>query len=250
MYNTLLIIQYISILFLLVETGYIFAKWRTTLHGYLFLNCAATLVNNTGYLMEMQAHTQEAYMMGLQMSYLGRVWIPFSLLLFVLALCKIKANKGTIAVLCLIHTVTFLLVLTSQWQPFYYSSMEYVHDGLFPYIKCSHGIWHNFYSALLVAYIVFGITKMLQAFRKEKNIAARKRLLCILVAVAVESGFYIVQLTGITGSYDITVLGYSISTIFMYIAIFKYDLLNMLQLAKDYVIDEVAEGIIAVNTAG
>lgn len=62
----------------------------------------------------MQAHTQEAYMMGLQMSYLGRVWIPFSLLLFVLMLCKVKVRRGMISGLFAVHSITFLLVLTSQ----------------------------------------------------------------------------------------------------------------------------------------
>ena len=63
MYHVLLIIQYLSILILLFEAGYIFAKWRIALHGYLFFNCVATLVNNTGYLLEMLAKTEREYLM-------------------------------------------------------------------------------------------------------------------------------------------------------------------------------------------
>lgn len=250
MYNTLLIIQYISIVFLLIESGYIFTKWKSSLHGYLLFNCVATLINNVGYLMEMSAKTAEGYLLGLQMSYLGRVWISYSLFLFALTVCKVKVKKGILAGLACFHAITFLLVLTTQWQPLYYSSMKYELSGMFPHLEFGHGPWHMLYSGIHVFYIVFGLTKLFQTTHKEKNPVAKKRLIYVVIAITVESLFYIIELTGITDSYDVTVLGYSISTIIMYVAIFRFNLLDTLQLAKDYVIDEVSEGIIAVGPGG
>lgn len=249
MYHFLLVIQYISIALLLLESGYIFAKWRTTLQGYLFFNCVATLVNNVGYLMEMLSENEEQYLMALQMSYLGRVWIPFSLFVFIMILCKLRVNKWVMVCLANVHAVVFFLVLTAKWQPLYYSSMEYVTDGLFPYISAGHGIVHVLYTGLLVFYIVFGLIKLFLVVAKEKNPISRKRLTYVMLAITVESAGYIVNLTGITGCYDLTVMGYSIGTFLMCIAIFKYGLLDTLQLAKDYVVDEVSEGIIAVNNS-
>lgn len=247
MYHVLLIIQYLSILILLFEAGYIFAKWRIALHGYLFFNCVATLVNNTGYLLEMLAKTEREYLMATQLSYLGRVWIPFSLLVFMLAVCKIKMPRWGLIGLACFHAVTFLLVLTAQWQPLYYSSFTYVEEGLFPIIEYGHGIWHNVYMAVLSFYIIFGMYQLFKTVHKEKHPVAKRRLMFVVASIAVESAFFFVNMTGITGNYDITVMGYTLSSIFMYIAIFKYDLLDTLQLAKDYVVDEVSEGIIAVN---
>ena len=58
----------------------------------------------------------------------------------------------------------------------------------------------------------------------------------IIISMLVQALYNIVDSIFI-GNYDITVLGYSIGAVFMYIAIFKYGLLDTLQLVKDYVID-------------
>ncbi|MDD6157658.1 MAG: histidine kinase N-terminal 7TM domain-containing protein [Lachnospiraceae bacterium] len=250
MYHILLIVQYISILFLLIEAAYIFAKSRTKLHMYLFFNCAATLVNNTGYLMEMLAESEEAYLRAVQMSYLGRVWIPFSLFLFVMTLCKVKIDRKVYWGLGAIHGATYLLVLTTEWQNLYYSSRKYVTEGLFPYIETGNGPWHHAYTGLLLFYIVFGLYKLIRCVIKEKNQVSRWRLTYVVIAIVAESLCFLINATGITKNYDITVLGYSIGTIFMYVAIFRYGLLDTLQLAKEYVVDEVSEAIFAVNNEG
>lgn len=250
MYEFLLVIQYISIVVLLWESAYIFAKWKIKLHSYLFFNCVATLVNNTGYLMEMIAKTEEEYLIGLQLSYLGRVWIPYSLFIFMLALCKIDVKRWILVALGYFHAITFLLVLTCKWHPLYYSSMTYVEDGIFPYIKAGHGIWHTLYMGLISFYIVYGLIKLFIAVKKEKDSIAKQRLIYIVASITVQSAFFFINMTGVTKNYDITVMGYTISTLFMYIAIFKYDLLDTLRMTKDYVVDEVSEGIIAIDNCG
>lgn len=247
MYNFLLGIQYISILFLLIEATYIFKKMRTPLHNFLFFNCIATLINNTGYLMEMLSKTQAEYFMGVKMSYLGRVWISYSLFIFMLALCKYKFNKTALHVLAVFHAMTFLLVLTSEWHPLYYKSMEYVEEGVFPIIQFQSGIWHRIYDAVTLFYIVYGLYKMILAVKREQNAYAKRQLLYVFIGILFESACFIINLLNLTGNYDTTIMGYAIGTIFMYIAIFKYGLLDTSQLAKEYVLDGVSEAILAVN---
>ena len=250
MYQVLLVIQYFSIFVLMVEAGYILGKIKTKLHAYLFFNCVATLINNLGYLLEMLAKSEEQYLTALQMSYLGRVWIPYSLFIFMILLCKVNVNRKILIGLGVFHAATFFVVLTCQYQNWYYSSMTYVKEGMFPYIETKDGPWHHVYSFILLFYIVFGLYKLIQAVRKEQYELERKRLTYMVIAIAVESASFVINMTGITGNYDITVLGYSIGAVFMYIAIFRYGLLDTLQLVKDYVIDGVSELILAINNQG
>ena len=250
MYQVLLVIQYFSIFVLMVEAGYILGKIKTKLHAYLFFNCVATLINNLGYLLEMLAKSEEQYLTALQMSYLGRVWIPYSLFIFMILLCKVNVNRKILMGLGVFHAATFFVVLTCQYQNWYYSSMTYVKEGMFPYIETKDGPWHHVYSFILLFYIVFGLYKLIQAVRKEQYELERKRLTYMVIAIAVESASFVINMTGIIGNYDITVLGYSIGAVFMYIAIFKYGLLDTLQLVKDYVIDGVSELILAINNQG
>ena len=88
---------------------------------------------------------------------------------------------------------------------------------------------------------------MFMAVKREQNAYAKRQLLYVFIGILFESACFIINLLDLTGNYDTTVMGYAIGTIFMYIAIFKYGLLDTSQLAKEYVIDGVSEAIFAVN---
>ena len=92
MYFSVLTIQYISIIVLLFESTYIFRHWRSKIHGYLLLNCAATLVNNAGVLGVMLSDNVDEALTAQKLSYIGAVWIPFSLLVFLIELCGVRQH--------------------------------------------------------------------------------------------------------------------------------------------------------------
>lgn len=98
-YQVLLGIQFAGILLMMFMCGTIARRWTRPQHGWLFFYCIVTLVNNAGYLGVMQATSEEAAILALQFSYLGRIWIPFSLLCFVLELCERRLNPRVLSVL-------------------------------------------------------------------------------------------------------------------------------------------------------
>ncbi len=250
MYHFLLVIQYVSIFALLIECAAIFSKWSGTLHSYLFLSCVATLVSNTGYLMQMQAHSQDTYLAALQLSYLGKVWIPFALFLFAMELCRIRIPRPLKLVLAAAHLAAFVMALTVQQNELFYTNMEFSLDALVPQLIHGDGIGHRLYSALLFSYIAFSICALFIKLYREKDPPSRKRLLMIILAVLAESGSFGLYNLKLTRGYDCTALGFTLGTIFMFIAIFRYDLLSTMQLARDYVTDELSEAIIAVSCNG
>ena len=68
-------------------------------------------------------------------------------------------------------------------------------------------------------------------------------LICIVIAML----GLIVFLLNLTGGYDTTSLAYAICTVFMAIALTKYDLIDTIELARNYVIDNLTLGIIALD---
>lgn len=247
MYYALLTIQAISIVALFIESGYVFSKMNTKIHRYLFLNCIATLLNNTGYFLMMIANCEEQYLVALKMSYMGRVWIPFSLIVFVFEICKKPIKKPIVLGMVFFHVWIFFLVFTTQWHTLYYKSMVYENSGLWRHYNSKAGIFHDIYSLFLVAYIIIGMYLLITATVKERNPISRKRMSCLTMAIAVECAGFLIHLTGVAGYYDCTVLGYTIGTFFMYIAIFCYNLMDTMQLAKDYVADELTEAVLVVD---
>jgi len=194
MYYCLVIIQLISIVILTIECGYIMSKWKTKLHGLLFFCCVATLVNNVGYFFEMTAGSEDVYLASLKMSYLGRIWIPFVLFVFTLNLCGKNYKKWHIHALSAIHIAILLLVMTSDYQNLYYKGSRYVENGLFPHVTFGSGVCYIFYQYILMpAYIIFGVTFLIQNIRKEKDVLVRSRLVTLTSSIFVEIIFFVLQ---------------------------------------------------------
>ncbi|MBP5564322.1 MAG: response regulator [Lachnospiraceae bacterium] len=250
MFTALVIIQYVTILGLMVESWIIFHRWKNEEHSYLFLCCIAALITNSGYLKEMLSHTEEGYMFGLQLSYLGKVWIPFALFLYTCKLCKINLKLWIKSVLSAVHSLTLLIVMSSKWHELFYTDVHYVEYGLFPHLVHGNGIWHNIYMGLLVFYTLFCISNMIITLFKEEKINIRKKIFLFMMIWIVESICFLIYSLKISKVYDTTNLGYTIMMFIMYIAIFRYDILGTESLAKDYLIEELAQGIIAVDNNG
>jgi len=155
--------------------------------------------------------------------------------------------------LILIHAGTYGVILTIPNHRLYYTEIEIQTGGMFFRFAHENGIVHHLHMFLQILYILSGIYWLIRAYQKERRGRSRKRLFTVLVAMLTESIFFIVQMVGIPGFteyYDVTMLGYFIGTILMLVAIFSFDLLGTTDIAKEFVIDRISEGIIAVDNDG
>ena len=249
-YRILLTIQYLSVALMLFMCAYITKRWKKPLHGWLFFYCVAALINNAGYLAIMQARSEEAAVIALQFSYAGRVWIPFSLFRFVLLLCKRKRRPWLYNTLALIHTATYFMVLFLPYNKLYYSSYSFVNEGLFPHLVHGNGIWHHLHDILIGSYIVIGLANLFILLRRQNHARRRRQLIYIVIAVFTDCIFFVLQMLKIVPGYDITTVGYTLATIFLFLALFRYDMPGTEELARDFVIDGVAEGVVVVDEDG
>lgn len=249
----LIAILYLSILVLFLESGIVFHKWKGKLHAYLLFSCVATLVNNTGYLLEITSKSEDSYITALQFSYAGRVWIAFSLFLFAAELSRFHVPDFLKKILALTHVGTYAAILNVRSSRLYYSELDGIVEGVFPKLLHKNGILHHFYMAQVCAYILFGTSLLLLRYWKEKNEAARRRLFVVILAIVTESACFLVQISGMlefTEYFDITILGYTAGAVIMFIAILNYNLLGAKDIAREYMVDRLSEGIIAANCEG
>jgi signal transduction histidine kinase/response regulator of citrate/malate metabolism len=100
--------------------------------------------------------------------------------------------------------------------------------------------------------MVWGMFLLFRALVREKERIAKKRVLMIILAMVVQSSFLIVEtfkILAVTKVYDFTMPSFPIASIFIFIAIFRYKLLSTEELARDYVVDELSDAILAVDTS-
>ncbi len=225
-YPVLVAIQAASILFLLFEVIYVFHKWKTRLHSFLYLYILTTLINNLGYLLEMTAKSSEAALIGTQFCYLGKAFIPLAFFSLLVGFCRVKLPKWAYYVVSAVHGVIFLLVLTCRYQKLYYTSIEWVTTGTFPHNVFGHGVFYAVYMYMIMAYFVAGVAILVHFMVLEKN---RNRLIAfwlMLVSVMVEMSGFVIFISGASKGYDVTSLAYAVSSVFLCAAIWRFDLLE------------------------
>ncbi|MBQ6574571.1 MAG: histidine kinase, partial [Lachnospiraceae bacterium] len=253
MYRIVMIIQIVSITVTLAECWVVFKSWKGIQHSYLFLACIATLVNNLGYYFQLRSHSVENYMSALRISYAGRVWVTFSLFMFVMELAKIRIPNAARLAMALFNVISYLIVVTTNRTGLYYKISGFQVRGRFPFLVHTDGWYHHVWSAVNASYAVLALAILFIYYSREKNKIAEKRYLMVMLAMATMSGFFVISILkplSYNYLYDVTMLSFPIAAVFMFVAIFKYNLLDTATLARDYVIDRLSEAIIAVDDTG
>ena len=246
-YKLSVVLQAVSVLMLFFTTIYLFTTWKQKTYSNLFLYSLATLINNIGYLVEMTAKTSGEILIGTKFAYLGKVFIPFSLLCFTIQYFNIKMKRRTQYFLAGLHAVIFLLVFTCEYHTLFYTSITYTVDGLFPHNIYGHGIFYHIYTGFLVLYMIAVFAIVIHQRIKSKSRDGEIRTILILACALISMAGFIIFLSGISGGYDTTAIAYMICTFIMMVAVVKYDLLEVLEAVNEYVTDNIYAGLLAVS---
>lgn len=252
LHDILLTVQYITISVLFVEVCIVFLRWKNSIHSYLILALFSTFLSNVGYLFQMKAGSLETYITALKFSYIGRVWIVFAFFLFSARMCRKKIPRVPLLLLVAVHIEIYISVLTLENHALLYKEYSFVPDPVPMFVK-TNGIMHDLMLAMNLVLVVIAMRWIIIEYINEKNKTTKKRLLMLILAFGVQVLFFLLHIKGNFGFlryYDVTMLGSLFGTIFMLIAILRYDLMGTREIAKDFAIDRISEGIIALDNAG
>ena len=252
-HDILLGMQYATVSALFIEIVIVFLRWKNTIHSCLVFACVCSFLSNMGYLFEMKAQSEEAYILAIKFSYIGRVWIAFAFFLFSARICRVKIPKRIILPLVIVHFLIYLSVLTIGSNGLYYKDYKFVADPEFPKFYHSNGSMHDLLMLINLVLVAFAMGWVIRAYRKETHKKVKRRYMTLILAFGVQTVSWVMQVAHIfpiTKFYDISMPGALVGTVFMLIAIFKFDLMGTREIAKDFAVDRISEGIIAVDNEG
>lgn len=247
MYSLLIVLQYIGIFIFLMEILYILKQRPSRLQLILLFLCISELINLTGYLFEMQSRTLESAILSVKFIYLGKPFIIFSMILFIFEYCKVKISRMFKTFMFLFHCSITLLVLTCEHHRLFYSSIDYTQSGLFPHLVLGHGIMYMIYTGFIfLSFIVTSIT-LITYYSKLKTHIERVQIRYLFFMIFSCILCDILFLCKLTRGYDTTALSYLLSTILLSVSMFKYNLFDIVTLAKDYAIDQFTDGLVVID---
>ncbi|MCR4787589.1 MAG: response regulator [Lachnospiraceae bacterium] len=250
MYNFLLVIQLISLVVLFGEGLYVFFHLNSRMHSFLFLYLIANIANQAGYLFEMTAKTSEEAYLATRLLYLGKVFIPIGMIIFILHFCRINIPQWLSALLISLHALMWMVIATNDYHHLFYSTITFVNSGMFPHNSYGHGPLYFIYQATSPIYAIIDIVFAIK-LRKEfqRNETKRHFLIFILAPLLPLIGF-VFFLFGVTNGYDTTNLGFFLASILLMCAFFRFDLIDTEDMFRNRVIDSLNDGILATGYNG
>lgn len=249
MYEVCIAIQYVGIIITLLGLTYLLQQWPSRPQSYMLFLGIAMLINSVGYLFEITATTQEVALLATKLSYVGKVYIPPLALFFVLDYCRIKVPKVLVGLLTVVHTVVLVLVMTCEHHDLFYTTISFSQEGLFPHLVHMHGVVYVGYTALVLCYAMWMLGVCMYRYRKAER-RERDRISCLSLIVLLPVLGLVLYLSGITMGYDATAVSYVWSGIILLVSIFRHDFFDTVNLAKNYVVENLSDGLVVLGNQG
>lgn len=141
-----------SILSLLLLAAYCFFTKKKT--PWFLLLFSSVLVVNLGYFSLSISKTLEEALLANRISYLGSVFLPYSILMLLIDLIKLKRPRWLSSVLLILCCIVFLIAASPGYLDIYYAdaSIEFI-NGI-TVLNKTYGPWHALYLYYLAFYFI------------------------------------------------------------------------------------------------
>ncbi len=250
MYPVLIAIQVISIVLIVILLYALFRRPKSDLMRVMIFLCAALLINQTGYLFEMLAKTKEAAIVAVRFSYLGKMTALIFIFIFILTFVGYRVKRIITYPLSISSFAIVALVWTSDYHKLYYTSVDFVHEGMFDHLVLEHGIFYYVFMGLTFIYLIAMVAVCAVKLIKYKDNLTRKKILLVLAVPLISFVAILVWNSGITKGYDPTATGYLLQVVIMYYAIYRFDIISPLDSAREDLIENLQDPICIINESG
>lgn len=152
----------------------------------------SVFITNTGYYSLSVSHNVQEALLANRFSYLGCVFMPLSILMVILNLCKFRYKKWVPACLIGIGGFMFLIASSPGYLDIYYKAVTLeVINGVTVLCK-EYGSWHCLYLFYLLGYFVSMVAVILIAVAKKKIQSPMKSILLAMI-VFVNIGVWLLE---------------------------------------------------------
>ncbi len=138
---------------------------------------------------------------------------------FAIAFCmqyyKVEIPRVGKGLLCAMHAVVSVLVLTCDHHTLFYSHIDYVEEGFFPHLVLGHGIIYILYTACIILYLLIVLLIGIKKYG-HTNAARERRQIGFMVLIPGTSAIgLLIFFSGVAKGYDTTLPAYLICAIML-----------------------------------
>lgn len=201
-------IAVISLLLLVAYAALIHKK-----ESWFLLLFSAVFLVDMGYVSISISKTLEEALLANRISYLGSVFLPLSMVMIIMEVCKLNYKKWMPMVLLLVSCFVFLVAASPGYLNIYYEKVSLLTKNGVSFLDKTYGPWHNLYLFYLIAYFGFMVVSIIYATIK-KSVESNLHAIFLAGAVLVNIGVWLLgQL--IHTDFEFLSISYIITEFFM-----------------------------------
>ena len=247
MFTILSFFQLLGLAIILVQIAYLLKVKPTKLSSTLLAFDLCVFVNTLGYMLEMTSVHMNTALMATRVAYFGKVYLAFLMLLFLLRYYGYTINKIITGVLFIYHTFIAMLVLTSSSNNLYYTDMIWHENGLFHHVDHGHGPFYYINTSFSALYLLLFIIICITQYKKASSKQEKRMAIILLIAFSLPSISMVLYFTNWIVGYDPTNASYIIAVSILFIYFVKNKFFDTLELAKDFALDSIDNGIVVLD---
>ena len=233
----------ICVLAALLLTGIYMFIWQKRFDVHLTLIFALVPIVNAGYVMLVNAATEEAAVNAYKIIYIGGCYLHLIIMLAVFSLCRIRISRWVRIAFMAISTAVYLSVLTIGSNKLFYKSYHLEKIGGVSALIKDYGVMHTVFYLLVMFYFALSLAAIAYAFVK-KNQVSRKMLLMLFLPAAVCGVCY---LAGKLLTREIMPAGYVFAQVFYLAIVYRMSLYDVTETAMEALAESGSTGFISFD---
>lgn len=245
-YGIIVIIQTIASALGLITIVVLSRQHASYVQKISIIASICSFIGIVAYLMEILATDKSEALLATRFGYIGKSYAMVLFLIFIARYCDINIPKMVVNLLLWFSTFVLVAVLTCPYHNLYYSSVEFVNDGIFPHLVLGKGILYWIFMivtlGVMAGFMIIGLTTL---FKREGD--ERKRLVFLSMSGIPPAIALTLNLLPCMKGFDPTPLGILGSCCLVTFSTIKFGLLDTLQIAGENVMDATDSGIIVVS---
>lgn len=237
----------ISLVFLIYIINGIKTK-KNRLAIVFILMATAMFAFSLGYGVELTSTCIRFGILSIKFQYFGLAFLPIFWYILAFKFHNDRYPKFySIILISIIPLISFFLVMTNELHYLYYKSLELVPYNNGYIVRTEKTFFYYlfiFYSYLV---LIYGLYSFFYTYKKSKeSLKFQSKLMLIGTIWPVITN--LLYLFGFTpANFDPTPIGFLLMTHFFYLAIFKYDYLDLREIVRFSIFDRVSDGIIVLD---
>ena len=218
------------------------AKWFSYTVAAVGFWCAT-------YAFELLSNSLSGKIFWVKIEYIGIISLAPLWLMFSLSYTQKRHpnSKWYPYLFWIVPVVSYILVLTNDYHHLHYLSISYLPDIPHSQLVLEHGPAFYIFTAYSYILLLIGSIALIWAIINFPQVY-RKQSIAIVIGAIFPWIINLIYVLKLTSDLDPTPLAFSVTAFIYSWALFRFDLLNVIPIAREMVIDSMADGMLVLDS--